>query len=92
MYDRLWKARGLTPLQCDDLALWHIGIMLGCSEELREKTPTQGATRPAREDHHAVNRRLIRQRLAHAKGLGPMPEAPGVSMETLGSMASALGG
>lgn len=91
VYDQLWRSRGLTPVQVDDLKLWHIGIMIGASEELRP-TDNKKRHKASRGAHDDINRRLIRERIRHSKGLGPMPEAPGVSMSTLSNLTTALGG
>lgn len=96
VYDQLWRMRGLIPSQADELKLWHIGIMLGVSDELRPPDEKRNKrSRPRQRgttEHNEINRQLIRDRVRHAKGLGPKPEPPGVALSTLNEVSNALGG
>lgn len=70
--------------------MWEIAVMLGSSEELTLPTEKQQAER-AHNNHRDRRHDLLRQRMAHARGEGPAPEAPPVDTATLQAMERALG-
>lgn len=90
MYDALWKIGKVTPPQVRQLRLWEIALMLGVSEELNPPTESE----PQRDDHASRRERridLLQQRILHAHGRGPKPEAPTVDPTTVQALGQAFG-
>lgn len=92
----LWRASNgqMSPDAIDNLEIWQIAVLLGHSTELESGDESKGGGRVGqqREAFHAAAKERNRQRLAHAKGQGPAPQAAPVSQAAFSQLAGALSG
>lgn len=87
--DALWKAGRMSPTEVRKLRMWEVAVLLGASEELNPPTEEQAQAR-SHQAHRDRRVELLRQRVAHAHGQGPAPEAPPVDTVTLQAFEQAL--
>lgn len=77
VYDTLYRSSAgrIGPRDADGLELWEIAVLLGLADELAP--PEQPAPDPRKRQAKAKTRArdLNRQRMAHARGEAPKPEA-----------------
>lgn len=90
LYQALFlKSSGtIGPRQADKLELWEIAVLL--KAKYNDTPNTSGSKTTTSEDPNE-RYRLIRERVAHSKGLGPPPTVRPVGKEMLADLGEAFG-
>lgn len=85
VYDTLYRSSGgrCLPTDADAMELWQIAVLLGLSDEVRAPTEPGDA-----KEQRTRSRDLLRQRMAHARGQGPKPEARPVDPVAFNQLAN----
>lgn len=73
-------SRGINPREADDMEIWEVAAVFGLDEEDKSKPTTERVA--GRVDPESF--RLIKERMAHAAGLGPKPEVRATDPSALG--------
>lgn len=77
----------IGPRDADDLEIWEIATLLGVSEP-NDASSDDSVVRSASPS--TSSRARLRQRVAHARGLAPKPEAQAMSQTAFSQLTKAL--
>lgn len=84
-YEALYRTHGTLPREADELFIWEVAVLLGVHRQ------DDDTGRPTARASRADKRRLLRERVAHARGQGPPPEPRPVDPDQLNAMSAHLG-
>jgi len=76
---------GMSPPTVDEMYVWQAAVLLGA--DLPEDATTPDGTPASGDDD---GRELLRQRVAHARGEGPKPEARPVDPAAVQALTKAF--
>lgn len=93
IYDAMWRSTNGTchPRHVDEMYIWEIAVLLQADDdEVPRPKPEDSSEGPVVKKKDDDRYRYILERVAHARGQGPKPEADPIDPEAFSAIREAL--